>query len=128
MKLPNAEELLMKIIWKCETAFLKDIMVHYAEPKPATTTVITLLKRLQDRKFVAYRLYGNSRQYYPIVSKEEYFSGHLNGIVKNFFENSPLQFASFFTATGNLSSSELEELKNYVELEIKKRKNDTIHS
>ena len=122
MKLPNAEELLMKIIWKCETAFLKDIMFHYAEPKPATTTVITLLKRLQDRDFVGYRLYGNSRQYHPIVSKEEYFSGHLNGIVKNFFENSPLQFASFFTATGNLSATELEDLKKIVEKEIKRRK------
>jgi len=122
MKLPNAEELLMKIIWKCETAFLKDIMVHYQEPKPATTTVITLLKRLQDRDFVGYRLFGNSRQYYPIVSKDEYFSGHLNGIVKNFFENSPLQFASFFTATGNLSATELEDLKKIVEKEIKKRK------
>ena len=122
MKLPNAEELLMKIIWKCETAFLKDIMVHYPEPKPATTTVITLLKRLQDRDFVAYRLYGNSRQYAPIVSKEEYFSGHVNGIVKNFFENSPLQFASFFTATGNLSATELEDLKIIVEKEIKRRK------
>ena len=121
MKLPNAEEHLMKIIWKCETAFLKDIMDHYPKPKPAATTVATLLKRLQDRGVIAYRLFGNSRQYYPLLGKEEYFSNHVNDIVKNFFGDSALQFASFFTTTGNLSAKELEELKKIVEREIKRR-------
>ena len=111
----------MNIIWKCETAFLKDIMEHYPEPKPAATTVATLLKRLQDRGVIAYRLFGNSRQYYPLIGKEDYFSRHVNDIVKNFFGNSALQFASFFTATGNMSAKELEDLKKIVELEIKRR-------
>jgi len=121
MKIPNAEEQLMKIIWKCETAFLKDIMEAYPEPKPAVTTVATLLKRLQDRKVIAYRLFGNSRQYYPLIGKEDYFSRHVNDIVKNFFGDSALQFASFFTTTGNLSAEELEELKRLVEQEIERR-------
>ena len=122
MKLPNAEEHLMKIIWKCEKVFLKDIMEHYPDPKPAATTVATLLKRLQDKGVVAYRLFGNSRQYYPLVAKDDYFSGYMNDIVKNFFGNSALQFASFFTSTGNLSEKELEDLKKIVEQEIKRRK------
>ena len=121
MKLPTTEEYLMKILWKCETAFLKDIMEHYPEPKPAVTTVATLLKRLQNRGIIAYRLFGNSRQYYPLIGKEEYFSRHVNNIVKNFFGDSALQFASFYTTTGNLSAEELEDLKKIVEQEIKKR-------
>ncbi|MCL2142586.1 MAG: BlaI/MecI/CopY family transcriptional regulator [Methanimicrococcus sp.] len=121
MKLPNAEEHLIKIIWKCETAFLKDIMEHYPDPKPALTTVATLLKRLQDRGMIAYRLFGNSRQYYPLVAKEDYFSKYLNDIVKNFFGNSALQFASFFTSETNLSTEELKELRNLIDTEIKKK-------
>ena len=121
MKLPTTEEYLMKILWKCETAFLKDIMEHYPEPKPAVTTVATLLKRLQNRGIIAYRLFGNSRQYYPLIGKEEYFSRHVNDIVKNFFGDSALQFASFYTTTGNLSAEELEDLKKIVEQEIKRR-------
>jgi len=122
MKLSHAEEHLMEIIWKCETPFLKDIMEHYPNPKPAVTTVATLLKRVQDKGAVAYRLFGNSRQYYPLIGKEDYFSRHVNDIVKNFFGNSALQFASFFATTGNLSANELEDLKKIVEQEIKKRK------
>ena len=121
MKLPTTEEYLMKILWKCETAFLKDIMERYPEPKPAVTTVATLLKRLQNRGVISYRLFGNSRQYYPLIGKEEYFSKHVNDIVKNFFGDSALQFASFYTTTGNLSAEELEDLKKIVEQEIKRR-------
>jgi len=122
MKLPNAEEYLMEILWKCETAFLKDIMAYYPDPRPATTTVVTLLKRMQQKGVVAYRLFGNSRQYFPLVRKEDYFSSHVNAIVKNFFGDSALQFASFFTTAGNFSEKELEELKKIVEQELNRRK------
>ena len=122
MKLPNAEEHLMKIIWKCETAFLKEIMEHYPDPKPVPTTVATLLKRLQDRGVIAYRLFGNSRQYYPLIAKEDYFSRHLNDIVKDFFGNSALQFASFFASETNLSAEELKELRKLINNEIQKKK------
>ena len=122
MKLTNAEEQVMEIIWKCETAFLKDIMGQYPDPKPAATTIVTLLKRMQEKDAVAYRLFGNSRQYYPLIPKEEYFTSRMNDIVKNFFGDSALKFASFFTTASNLSEKELEELKKIVEQELNRRK------
>jgi len=127
MKLTNAEEQVMEIIWKCDTAFLKDILGYYPDPKPASTTLVTLLKRMQRKGVVAYRLFGNSRQYYPLVRKEDYFKRYMKEIVKNFFENSALQFASFFATAGNLSETELEELKKIVEQELNNRKNDRVH-
>ena len=122
MKLAKAEEQLMEIIWKCETPFLKDIMGYYPEPKPAVTTIVTLLKRMQKKEVIAYHLFGNSRQYYPLIHKEDYFKRYVNDIVQNFFGNSSLQFASFFTTAGNLSEKELEELKKIVEQELNRRK------
>ena len=122
MKLTNAEEQLIEIIWKCETAFLKDIIGYYPDPKPASTTIVTLLKRMQKKGAVAYKLYGNSRQYYPLIHKTDYFKNYMSDITKNFFGNSALQFASFFTTAGNLSEKELEELKKIVEQEINRIK------
>ena len=122
MKLSNAEEQLMEIVWKCETAFLKDIIGYYPDPKPASTTIVTLLKRMQQKGALAYRLFGNSRQYYPLIHKEDYFKGCIGEIVKNFFGNSALQFASFFTTAGNLSEKELEELKKLVDKELNRIK------
>jgi BlaI family penicillinase repressor len=122
MQLSRTEEQLMEYIWKQEKAYLKDIVDSFPDPKPATTTIATLLKRMQDKGFVGYDTHGNSRHYYPLVKKEDYFSKHVNGIIKNFFDDSALQFASFFTANSNLTTAQLEELKKIVDKEIKRKK------
>jgi BlaI family penicillinase repressor len=121
MRLTNAEEQLMQILWKQERAFMKDLIDAYKDPKPATTTIATLLKRMQDKKFVDYIQYGRSREYFPMVKKKDYFSKHVNGLIKNFFNDSPSQFASFFTEETNLSKKELQELKSIIDTEIKKK-------
>ncbi|MBQ0734810.1 BlaI/MecI/CopY family transcriptional regulator [Aquimarina celericrescens] len=122
MQLSKAEEQLMKYLWKLEKAFMKDLLDAFPEPKPATTTVATLLKRMKDKGFVDYTLYGKSREYYPLVKKTDYFSKHVNGLIKNFFNDSASQFASFFTSETNMSTSELEELKKIVDQQIQKQK------
>ena len=122
MKLSKAEEQLMEVIWQHGRVFMKEIVDSYPEPRPATTTIATLLKRMQDKGFVGFELYGNSRQYYPLVKKDDYFSKHVNEIIKDFFGNSALQFASFFTQSSDLTREELEDLKKIVDQEIKKKK------
>lgn len=121
MSLSNAEEQLMKYLWKLDKAFLKDLLEAYPEPKPATTTVATMLKRMQDKGYVDYKLYGKSREYFPLVKKTDYFSNHVNSLIKNFFNNSASQFASFFTSETNLSTEELEELRSIVDQQIEKQ-------
>ncbi len=121
MKLTKSEEQLMELIWQQEKVFLKDILDTYPDPKPASTTIATLLKRMQDKGFVAYTTFGNSRQYYPLVKKGDYFSKEVGGIIKNYFNNSALQFASFFTKSSNLTAAELEDLKKIIDTEIKRR-------
>jgi len=122
MHLSKAEEQLMEIIWQQEKIFMKDIIEKYPEPKPATTTIATLLKRMQDKGFVSYNLFGNSREYYPLVKKADYFSKHVKGMIKKFFNNSPMQFASFFTTETNLTKAQLEDLKKLVDQQIKEKK------
>jgi BlaI family transcriptional regulator, penicillinase repressor len=121
MKLTATEETLMQHLWALGKAFMKDLLDAYPEPKPAPTTVATLLKRISDKGFVAYREYGNSREYYPLVSRDDYFSQHVNGLIKNFFNNSAAQFASFFTTETNLSATELAALREIIDQEIKRK-------
>lgn len=118
MYLTNAEEQIMKLLWKLEKAFIRDLLNEFPEPKPAPTTVITLLKRMIDKGFVSYRQCGNSREYLPLVSKTDYFSDHFNGLIKDFFNNSKAQFASFFTNETEMSQEELKELRDLVDKKI----------
>ncbi|ODT35505.1 MAG: penicillinase repressor [Sphingobacteriales bacterium 41-5] len=122
IKLSKSEEQLMEYIWQAERAFMKDLIDAFPEPKPANTTVATLLKRMTDKGVIGYTQYGNSREYYPLIEKSEYFSKHVNSMIKNYFDDSVLQFASFFTRETNLSKEQLEELKKIVDKEIQKKK------
>ncbi|MDN5201139.1 BlaI/MecI/CopY family transcriptional regulator [Fulvivirgaceae bacterium BMA10] len=122
MQLSKSEEQLMEYIWKRSKAFLKDLLDDFPEPKPATTTVATLLKRMTDKGFIAYTRHGKSREYYPLIKKKDYFSKHLNRLIKNFFDDSASQFASFLTTDTNLSASELEDLRSIIDKQIKEKK------
>ncbi|WP_300601601.1 BlaI/MecI/CopY family transcriptional regulator [Niabella sp.] len=118
VKLSKSEEQLMEYIWKAEKAFMKDLIESFPDPKPASTTVATLLKRMTDKGVVGYTQYGNSREYYPLVKKADYFSKHVSNMIKNYFDDSVLQFASFFTKEAKLSREQLEELKKIVDGQI----------
>lgn len=112
----------MELIWSNQPLFMKDLLEVHPEPKPASSTVATLLKRMQQKGYVGFKLFGNSRQYHALIEKPDYFSGQVKTIIKDFFSDSPLQFASFFTKKTDLTTSELEEIKKLVESEIERRK------
>ena len=121
MALSKAEEQLMQVLWKQEKAFMKDLIEAYPEPKPASTTIATLLKRMQDKKYVDYKQEGRSREYFPLVKKKDYFSRQVNKMIKSFFNDSASQFASFFTKETDLSKTELEELRSIIDKEIENK-------
>ncbi|MFY1048014.1 BlaI/MecI/CopY family transcriptional regulator [Chryseobacterium sp. GP-SGM7] len=119
IKLTNSEKNLMDILWEKEKAFMKDILEAYAEPKPAATTVATLLKRMQNKDLVGFKLYGNSREYFPKVEKGEYFKEEMTSMIDRFFNSSVTQFASFFTSNSKFSQKQLKELRDIIDKEIK---------
>lgn len=118
IKLTDSEKDLMEILWEKEKAFMKEILDIYPEPKPATTTVATLLKRMQNKDLVGYTLYGNSREYYPKVAKGEYFKEEMTSMIDRFFNSSVTQFASFFTKNAELSQNQLKELREIIDKQI----------
>ena len=118
----KAEQEIMKYLWKLEKAFMKDIVDAFPEPKPAYTTIATVLKRMVEKELIGFKQYGKVREYYPKLKKPDYFSGEINHMIKNFFNDSTAQFASFFTSETDMSLSELEALKQMIEKEIQKKK------
>jgi len=121
-ELTKAEEQVMHFIWKLEKAFLKDLVDEFPEPKPAYTTISTVIRVLVKKKFVSYKTYGKTHEYFPIVTKDDYFRSHFKGVVKNFFSGSVSNFTSFFTNDENLNLTELEQIKKMVEQKISELK------
>ncbi|MXS71231.1 BlaI/MecI/CopY family transcriptional regulator [Flavobacteriaceae bacterium W22] len=119
IKLTNSEKSLMEILWEKEKAFMKDILEAYPDPKPAATTVATLLKRMHNKDLVGFKVYGNSREYFPKVAKTEYFKEEMTSMIDRFFNSSVTQFASFFTSNSKLTQKQLKELRDIIDKEIK---------
>lgn len=124
MTLTKAEEQVMNYLWKLDKTFFRELKEQFPEPRPATTTINTLLKRLIDKGFVNYKLYGNSREYFPVISKNQYFSKQINELIRNFFNNSVEQFASFFTKEVDITDADLKKLRDIVDKQIKSNTDD----
>ena len=119
IKLTDSEKILMEILWEKKKIFMKDILETYPDPKPAATTIATLLKRMQNKELIGYKLYGNSREYYPKIEKGEYFKEEMTSMIDRFFNSSVTQFASFFTSNAKLSQKQLKELRDIIDNQIK---------
>lgn len=117
-ELTKAEEQVMQHIWKLEKAFLKDIVDAFPEPRPAYTTISTVIRVLVKKEFIAYNSYGKVHEYYPLVTKEDYFRQHFRGVIRNFFSGSVTRFASFFANNTRMDLKELEEMKQIIEEKI----------
>ncbi|KJD34614.1 transcriptional regulator [Tamlana nanhaiensis] len=114
-KLTNKEEEIMQILWKLEKAFVKDVMAEITQDKPHYNTLSTIIRKLEDKGFVAYNAYGKTHQYYPIVSKEAYRKKFMNTAINNYFNNSYKNVVSFFAKEEKISVDELKEIIALIE-------------
>jgi BlaI family transcriptional regulator, penicillinase repressor len=119
-KLTTAEEEIMQIMWNLNRGFVKDVIDQMEEPKPPYNTVSTVIRVLEKKGFISHRQYGNTYEYFPLVSREEYAKVHLNGFISDYFNNSFPKMAAFFARENNLSLKELEEIMKLTEDELKK--------
>lgn len=115
-ELTKAEEEIMQVLWKLDSAFVKDIIARMPKPKPAYNTVSTIVRILQQKGFVGHESFGQSHKYHPLISKDAYARSFMKGFVKRYFSGSYEQLVSFFTKEDNLNLNELEQL-------VKKLKN-----
>ena len=109
-KLTRKEEELMKILWRHEKAFVKDIVEQYPEPKPHYNTVSSLVRLLQDKGIIGFTQYGNTYEYYPIISRDDYRKTFMNQVISDYFDNSYSSAVAFFVKEKGLKPEELDEI------------------
>jgi predicted transcriptional regulator len=117
--LTKAEEQVMQVLWKLNTAFLRDIVDEMPNPKPHQNTVATLLKILVEKEFVNITVMGRQHQYSPLITKEDYSKKTMKQLMKGYFEGSFSNVVSFMVKENNISVEELEMLLQ----QIKKQQN-----
>lgn len=118
--LTKAEEQVMQILWNEKEGFVKDLLQHFPEPRPAYNTVSTIIRILERKGFVDHRSFGKSHQYYPLVSRDQYRNDRFSSLMKDYFNNSMQQVLSYFGKRGTLNMKEADEIIRMME-EIKQK-------
>ncbi|AIG30505.1 BlaI/MecI/CopY family transcriptional regulator [Flavobacterium psychrophilum] len=114
-KLTNKEEEVMHILWKLKKAYVKEVLAEITQEKPHYNTLSTIIRNLEEKGFVSYNAYGNTHQYYPIISIENYRKRFMNTAIDNYFGSSYKNMVSFFAEEKKISADELREILAIIE-------------
>ena len=109
------EEELMGYFWEKGPLFVKEMLAFYEEPKPHFNTLSTIVCGLEDKGLLAHHTFGNTYQYYPVVSEEDFRKGTLRNVISKYFNNSYLSAVSSLVKEEDISLDELKQLIQEVE-------------
>ncbi len=114
-KLTRKEEEIMNLFWDKGAMFVKELLELYDEPKPHFNTLSTMVRTLEANGYVDHKAYGNSYQYYPVISREDYAGSSFKGLISSYFNNSYLSAVSALVKEEKISVEELKELIEQIE-------------
>ena len=105
----------MQILWKLKKAFVKEVQAEITEDQPHYNTLSTIIRNLEEKGFVAHIAFGNTHQYYPIVTLENYSKKYMKTAIDNYFNSSYKNMVSFFAKEEKISGDELREILAMIE-------------
>lgn len=114
--LTSAEENLMRLFWKLESFYLKDVMEQHPEPKPHQNTVSTYLKILVEKGYLATEKEGRIFKYSVVLPMEEYRKFLLKDLTHHFFHDSGKEIVSFLLHEKIISKEDLKEFNPVIEI------------
>lgn len=109
-KLTKAEEDIMKMLWSHGPTTVSALIEKMPGDKPPHSTVSSIIRILEKKKFVDHNTYGRTHEYYPIIKKEIYSKFSLKSLLSNYFEGSVNEMVSFLIKEEEVNIKDLEQL------------------
>lgn len=113
----------MQILWDLGEGVVKDIVDKFDEPRPAYTTVATVLSVLEKKGFATRKKVGNVNLFSPEISRKEYTGFQFKSLLTDYFSGSFPKMATFFARENNLGIEDLEEILKATEKELNNTEN-----
>lgn len=109
------EEEIMGFFWEKGPLFVKEILGFYEDPKPHFNTLSTIVRGLEEKGYLAHHTFGNTYQYYPVISEESFRKGTLRNVISKYFNNSLFSAFSSLVKEEDISVEDLKKLIDEVE-------------
>lgn len=106
----------MQVLWNLKSAFVKDMLPLFTEPKLHYNTLSTIIRNLEDKGYVDHRQFGNTYEYFPTVDKMAYQNHFVLGkVVGNYFNDSYKDLVAYFAKNEKVTPDELREIAKMIE-------------
>jgi predicted transcriptional regulator len=112
--LTKAELRIMEAVWQLGNATVADVLAASPKPPLAYTTVLTMLRILEQKGYVRHRAEGRAHTYFPIVERHDAAGSAIGDLVQSFFADSKGELALRLLADERPSSDELAKLKEII--------------
>ena len=114
--LTDAELRLMEVVWKKGQATVSDVVEGLTgKPVLAYSTVLTTLRILESKGFLAHTKEGRAFIYKPAVEREAARESALRHLVRRFFDDSPELLLLNLLGDQKISADELARLRKRIE-------------
>ena len=109
-RLTSKEEEILGYFWAKGPLFVRELLDLQEEPKPHYNTLSTIVRTLEKKGYIGYKVFGNTHQYYALISEDEYRKKTLKQVVDKYFDNSYTRVVSTLIEEEALTLDELQEL------------------
>lgn len=111
LTLTDHELRLMEVLWKRRRATVADVVESLAPPPLAYSTVLTTLRTLEQKGYIAHEEDGRAFVYHPLVARDEAAKSAVHHLLNRFFGNSPGALAVTLLDGTQLSDDDIAKVK-----------------
>ena len=118
LRLSDRELDVMAVLWTRGSGTVTEVREALADPL-AYTTVLTVLRTLEEKGFVGHEEEGKAHRYVPVVARERAGRSALSRMVEKLFDGSPELLLTQLVSDRKLSPLEIRRLRKVLDERLK---------
>lgn len=110
----NRELDVMVVLWDLEAATVAEVQERLRD-RLAYTTVLTILRTLEEKGHAGHKQEGKAYRYHPLVERERAGASAVRRLIGKMFQGSPELLLTHLVSDRRLSKEDLENLRRLVD-------------
>ena len=118
LRLSDRELDVMAVLWARGSGTVAEVREALPDPL-AYTTVLTVLRTLEEKGFVGHEEEGKAHRYLPLVARERAGRSALNRMMEKLFDGSPELLLTQLVSDRKLSPQDIRRLRKILDQRLK---------
>ena len=110
----------MAVLWELRGGSVAEVRERLADDL-AYTTVLTVLRTLEEKGYVGHTESGKAYRYHPLVERQDAGESVLRRITRKLFKNSPELLLTHLVSDRELGEDELRRMQKLLEERLRER-------